>query len=122
MPVSVPVLSAVDKVVVGRPFKVLCESKNGTLPITYTLLKGHTPVDNRVFNGTERAIFSITSISFPKEIDSFTCQAYNRGPRFSRTSDALTAPVIGERKKILLHHLPNAGIFNSLEMHVAVAT
>ncbi|XP_005164330.2 platelet endothelial cell adhesion molecule isoform X1 [Danio rerio] len=93
VPVSVPVLSAVGKVIVGRPFKVLCEAKNGTLPITYTLLKDHTPVDSRVVNGTERAIFTITSIRFPGEIDSFTCQAYN-GPRFIRTSDALTAPVI----------------------------
>ncbi|XP_016419351.1 platelet endothelial cell adhesion molecule-like [Sinocyclocheilus rhinocerous] len=42
----------------------------------------------------DRAIFNITSISFPEEIYSFRCQASNHVPSFSKTSEPLRAPVI----------------------------
>ncbi|XP_016297200.1 platelet endothelial cell adhesion molecule-like isoform X1 [Sinocyclocheilus anshuiensis] len=95
VPVSAPVLRAVNKVIVGKPFRVSCESENGTFPITYTLLKTSVPVANRtVVEAADRAIFNITSISFPEEIYSFRCQASNHVPSFSKTSEPLRAPVI----------------------------
>ncbi|XP_043091108.1 platelet endothelial cell adhesion molecule isoform X2 [Puntigrus tetrazona] len=95
VPVSAPVLRAVDKVIVGKPFRLSCEAENGTLPITYTLLKTRFQLDTRtVVEATDKAVFNITSINFPEEISSFTCQAHNRGSSFSRISEPLRAPVI----------------------------
>ncbi|XP_058627861.1 platelet endothelial cell adhesion molecule isoform X2 [Onychostoma macrolepis] len=95
VPVSAPVLRAVNKVIVGKPFSVSCEAENGTLPITYTLLKTDFPVAHRtVVEAANRVIFNITSISFPEEIYTFTCQAHNRGSSFSRYSEPLRVPVI----------------------------
>ncbi|KAI2666635.1 Platelet endothelial cell adhesion molecule [Labeo rohita] len=95
VPVSIPVLRAVNKVIIGKPFNVLCEAENGTLPITYILLKNHGRVAyKKVTEAASRAIFDITSISSPEEINSFTCLAYNRGPSYSMFSEPLTAPVI----------------------------
>ncbi|RXN29454.1 platelet endothelial cell adhesion molecule-like protein [Labeo rohita] len=95
VPVSIPVLRAVNKVIIGKPFNVSCEAENGTLPIIYTLLKNHARVAyRRVTEAANRAIFNITSISSPEEIYSFTCLAYNRGPSYSMFSEPLTAPVI----------------------------
>lgn len=96
MPVSVPVLRAVNKVIVGKPFRVSCEAENGTFPITYTLLKTSVPVANmKVDKAADKAIFNITSISFPKDIHSFSCQASNHV--FNETSEPLRATVIGKR-------------------------
>ncbi|KAK2915874.1 hypothetical protein Q8A67_000248 [Cirrhinus molitorella] len=95
VPVSVPVLRALSKVIVGKPFRVSCEAENGTFPITYSLVKSHIAMAYRtVTEAAEKAIFNITSISSPDEINRFTCEAYNRGPSLKRTSESLTAPVI----------------------------
>ncbi|KAK7174197.1 hypothetical protein R3I93_001404 [Phoxinus phoxinus] len=95
VPVSTPVIRVIDKVIVGRPFKVSCEAENGTLPITYTLLKAHISLaERRVVEATDKALFSIDSISSPEEIYSFTCQAQNQGPSVSSTSQPLRAEVI----------------------------
>ncbi|XP_048040762.1 platelet endothelial cell adhesion molecule isoform X2 [Megalobrama amblycephala] len=94
VPVSYPVIRAVEKVIVGRPFKVLCEAENGTLPITYTLLKDHVPVDEKRAEAAQKALFSINSISHPDEIYRFTCQAHNQGPSIRKSSQFLRADVI----------------------------
>ncbi|XP_052397103.1 platelet endothelial cell adhesion molecule isoform X1 [Carassius gibelio] len=94
VPVSVPVLRVVDKVIVGKPFRVSCEAENGTFPITYTLLKTSVPVDQKVVEAADRAIFNITSISFPKDIDNFRCQASNNVRLLRKTSKPLRATVI----------------------------
>ncbi|XP_057203130.1 platelet endothelial cell adhesion molecule isoform X2 [Triplophysa rosa] len=95
VPVSAPVINAVGNVIVGRPFRVLCKTENGTLPITYTLLKDRSPVAKRtVTEAAGMAIFDITSISYPLEINRFTCQAFNQEASPSRSSSPLTAPVI----------------------------
>ena len=100
MPVSTPVIRVVDKVIVGWPFKVLCESENGTLPITYTLLKARVSVAvRRVVEATDKALFSIDYISSPEEIHSFTCQAQNQGTSVSNASYPLKAEDIGKRTK-----------------------
>lgn len=98
MPVSTPVIRVVDRVIVGRPFKVLCEAENGTLPITYTLLKAHRPVgERRVVEAADKALFSNNNISSPEEIHSFKCQAQNQGRLIS--SEPIRAEVIGKRTK-----------------------
>ncbi|XP_051572371.1 platelet endothelial cell adhesion molecule isoform X2 [Myxocyprinus asiaticus] len=95
VPVSAPVIRAVGKVIVGRSFKVLCEAENGTLPITFTLMKGHSPLaDVTVVEAADKAFFDITYISSPQEIYSFNCQAHNQGPSLSMVSGPLRAPVI----------------------------
>lgn len=100
MPVSTPVIRVVDKVIVGRPFKVLCEAENGTLPIKYTLWKARMSVaEKSVVEATDKALFSNNNISFPEEIHSFKCQAQNQGPSISRASHPLRAEVIGKRTK-----------------------
>lgn len=97
VPVSYPVIRAVEKVIVGRPFKVSCEAENGTLPITYTLLKDHVSVDEKRAEAAHKALFSINSISHPEEIYRFTCQAHNQGPSIKKNSQSLRTDVIGKR-------------------------
>lgn len=98
VPVSAPVIRALGNVIVGRPFRVLCKADNGTLPITYKLLKDRSPVaERRVMEAADMAIFDIPSISYPLEINRFTCQAYNQEESLNRTSSPLKAPVMGER-------------------------
>ncbi|XP_067313379.1 platelet endothelial cell adhesion molecule isoform X2 [Pseudorasbora parva] len=95
VPVSTPVIRAVDKVIVGRPFNILCEAENGTLPITYSLLKARMLVtERRVVEETDKAFFSINYISSPEEIYTYTCQAHNQGPSIIMTSPPLRAEVI----------------------------
>ncbi|XP_073712971.1 platelet endothelial cell adhesion molecule-like [Misgurnus anguillicaudatus] len=96
VPVSVPIISAVGNVIVGQPFKVWCKADNGSLPITFRLLKDSSPVaEIKVMKTTDRAIFNITSISYPKEIQRFTCQANNK-ESINKNSTALTTSVIAE--------------------------
>ncbi|KAK9978222.1 hypothetical protein ABG768_019983 [Culter alburnus] len=94
VPVSYPVIRAVEKVIVGQPFKVSCEAENGTLPITYTLLKDHVSVDEKRAEAAHKALFSINSISHPEEIYRFTCQAHNQGPSIKKNSQSLRTDVI----------------------------
>lgn len=96
VPVSAPIICAIGNVIVGQPFKVWCKAENGSLPITFRLLKDRSPVSEmKVMKTTDRAIFNITSISYPEEIHRFTCQANNK-QSITRDSAALTTSVIGE--------------------------
>lgn len=98
VPVSAPVINTVGNVIVGRPFTVSCKAENGTLPITYTLLKDRTPLGERtVMEAAGMAIFDITTLSYPLEIKRFTCRALNQEASPSKTSSPLTAVVIGKR-------------------------
>nr|XP_055041239.1 platelet endothelial cell adhesion molecule isoform X2 [Misgurnus anguillicaudatus] len=94
VPVSVPIISAVGNVIVDQPFKVWCKADNGSLPITFRLLKDSSPVaEIKVMKTTDRAIFNIASISYPGEIQKFTCQANNK-ESINKNSAALTTSVI----------------------------
>ncbi|XDV13930.1 hypothetical protein PO909_002228 [Leuciscus waleckii] len=94
VPVSTPVIRVVDRVIVGRPFRVLCEAENGTLPITYTLKSHMSEAERRVVEATDKALFSNNYISSPEEIHSFTCQAQNEGRSIRIASHPLRAEVI----------------------------
>ncbi|XP_065119202.1 platelet endothelial cell adhesion molecule isoform X1 [Paramisgurnus dabryanus] len=94
VPVSVPIISAVGNVIVGQPFKVWCKAENGSLPITFRLLKDRSLVaEMKVMKTTDRAIFNITSISYPEEIQRFTCQANNKDS-ITKNSATLRTSVI----------------------------
>ncbi|XP_036445479.1 platelet endothelial cell adhesion molecule [Colossoma macropomum] len=93
VPVSTPVIRTVGEVIVKRPFQILCESMQGTLPINYTLLKSQSQLSQKTTTGPlRRALFNITSINQKDEIHSFKCQAEN-GAGNSELSQALTSAV-----------------------------
>lgn len=98
VPVSAPDIYTVGKIIIGQPFQLRCESKHGTLPITYTLLKFQTLVAHMTVTGPQRsALFNISSISNRNESHSFTCLAENQGKQYSKSSLPLKSPVIGKR-------------------------
>ncbi|XP_061626001.1 platelet endothelial cell adhesion molecule isoform X1 [Phyllopteryx taeniolatus] len=75
--VSTPRISLVGRAVLGRPFKVLCQSDVGSLPINYTLLKEYEQLSTAsVKMPFEQALFTIT-INQPGEISKFMCEAKN---------------------------------------------
>ncbi|XP_077380279.1 platelet endothelial cell adhesion molecule isoform X1 [Festucalex cinctus] len=75
--VSTPRISVVGRAVLGRPFKVLCQSDIGSLPINYTLLKEYEQLSMAsVKMPFEQAVFTVT-IHQPGEINKFMCEAKN---------------------------------------------
>ncbi|XP_077427421.1 platelet endothelial cell adhesion molecule isoform X3 [Vanacampus margaritifer] len=75
--VSTPRISVVGRAVLGRPFKVLCQSDIGSLPINYTLLKEYEQLSMAsVKIPFEQAVFTVT-IQQPGEISKFMCEAKN---------------------------------------------
>ncbi|KAI5097484.1 platelet endothelial cell adhesion molecule isoform X2 [Silurus meridionalis] len=96
VPVSVPAIHTVGKIIIGQPFQLQCESEQGTLPITYTLLKSGQQIEYKTVTGPQRsALFNISStISDKNEIRDFTCQAENQGATISKSSLPLNVPVI----------------------------
>ncbi|XP_020342382.1 platelet endothelial cell adhesion molecule-like isoform X2 [Oncorhynchus kisutch] len=79
VPVSVPLLSVVGgRLILGKPFQLQCQSDNGSLPITYTLLSPHRQAEFRVVHSPwDLALFNITSIHRSSDIHSFSCKAEN---------------------------------------------
>ncbi|KAL0993387.1 hypothetical protein UPYG_G00107170 [Umbra pygmaea] len=79
VPVSRPDLSVLGgRVILGKSFQLQCHSKNGSLPIDYTLLRDRRQVESRVVRRpSDRAIFNVTSIHRDTDIGSFSCQAQN---------------------------------------------
>ncbi|XP_019744990.1 platelet endothelial cell adhesion molecule isoform X2 [Hippocampus comes] len=75
--VSTPKISVVGSAVLGRPFKVLCKSDFGSLPINYTLLKDYDQLSMAIVKmPLEQALFTVT-IHQPGEINKFMCEAKN---------------------------------------------
>ncbi|XP_061129698.1 platelet endothelial cell adhesion molecule isoform X8 [Syngnathus typhle] len=93
VPVSIPRISVVGKAVLGRPFKVLCQSDIGSLPINYTLLKDYEILSTAsVKMPFEQALFTVT-IHQPDEINKLMCEAKN-SPKESPLSKRLDATVV----------------------------
>ncbi|KAK7930763.1 hypothetical protein WMY93_007158 [Mugilogobius chulae] len=75
--VSIPKISVVNRPIIGRPFKIRCQSDNGSLPINYTLLQDYNPVSTvTVRVPSEEALFTVT-VHKPKDINKFICEASN---------------------------------------------
>uniref|UniRef100_UPI0037E9161E platelet endothelial cell adhesion molecule isoform X3 n=1 Tax=Semicossyphus pulcher TaxID=241346 RepID=UPI0037E9161E len=75
--VSIPKISVEGRAVLGRPFKIRCQSDTGSLPINYTLLKDHKELSTiSVKLPNQPALFTVT-INYPAEINKFMCEAKN---------------------------------------------
>ncbi|MCJ8739418.1 hypothetical protein PDJAM_G00046870 [Pangasius djambal] len=94
VPVSTPIIHTVGKMIIGQPFQLLCESKQGTFPINYTLLKFQKPVARMTVTGPQRSALFNASINYRNESHGFKCLAENQGPRYSKHSLLLNTPVI----------------------------
>ncbi|XP_067440385.1 platelet endothelial cell adhesion molecule-like [Thunnus thynnus] len=93
VPVSAPNISVVDKVVLKQPFKILCKSDNGSLPINYTLLKDKSQLSTiTVKLPIQKALFTVT-VTHTDEISKYTCEAKNSHKK-SLISERLNATVI----------------------------
>ncbi len=79
VPVSEPRLSVVGgTLVLGKHFQLLCHSKSGTLPITYTLHAPNRPSEERVVSKPgEQAIFNSSIIHKSSDLNNFLCHAKN---------------------------------------------
>ncbi|XP_075891792.1 platelet endothelial cell adhesion molecule isoform X3 [Nelusetta ayraudi] len=94
VPVSIPEISVVGQAILGQPVKILCRSRTGSLPITYTLLKGYTTLMvTTVRLASEEAVFTVESAS---DLRSYKCEAKNslKNPQYSKTLiAAVTVPL-----------------------------
>ncbi|XP_033501827.1 platelet endothelial cell adhesion molecule isoform X1 [Epinephelus lanceolatus] len=79
VPVSKPMLSVVGgTLVLGKHFQLLCQSDNGTLPITYTLRGPNKLYDPMVVTQPgQQAIFNSSPIKKISDLKSFKCHAQN---------------------------------------------
>ncbi|KAM4534796.1 platelet endothelial cell adhesion molecule [Fundulus diaphanus] len=101
VPVSDPVLS-VDggKMFLGKPFRLICHSHNGTFPIKYTIFgpNGLT-LHREVSRSEEQAIFDIPLISKTSDLNKFICHARNNPrspPKIALGQQLLTSTIIIE--------------------------
>ncbi|XP_056143210.1 platelet endothelial cell adhesion molecule isoform X3 [Lampris incognitus] len=115
VPVSPPVLSVVGgRMVLGKPFLLLCRSKNGSLPITYTLQGLSRKAEVRVVSRPgDQAVFNTTAIYKSSDMKNFLCMAKNNdftaqkrssGEQLLRTTN-ITEPV--SKPELTLY--PNSG-------------
>uniref|UniRef100_A0A673WX75 Platelet endothelial cell adhesion molecule n=1 Tax=Salmo trutta TaxID=8032 RepID=A0A673WX75_SALTR len=113
VPVSVPLLSVVGgRLILGKPFQLQCQSDNGSLPITYTLLSPHRQAEFRVVRSPwDLALFNITSIHRSTDIHSVSCKAENNPsqPHMESSGEHLrrTATIIVSRPVLTV--TPNMG-------------
>lgn len=92
VPVSKPVLSVVGgTLVLGKPFRLLCHSNSGTLPITYTLHGPNRQAELLVVSRPEQqAVFKCQAIVKGSDLTRFLCHANNRnGPPMIESGEQL---------------------------------
>ncbi|KAK5856510.1 hypothetical protein PBY51_008099 [Eleginops maclovinus] len=114
VPVSTPMLSVVGRtLVLGKRFRLLCHSDNGTLPITYTLRHPEMLPEVLVVNMPgERAIFNCPPIYKTSELKNFLCHAKNshsRHPEVVLGLQLLRSDIIEPVSKPVLTMLPGPG-------------
>ncbi|KAM7418466.1 hypothetical protein PAMA_015877 [Pampus argenteus] len=91
--VSTPNISVIEKPILGRPFRILCQSDTGSLPINYTLLRDHYRLSTvSVKKPFEKAHFTVT-ITHTDDINKYTCEAKN-SQREGQRSRGLNAAVV----------------------------
>ncbi|XP_029292437.1 platelet endothelial cell adhesion molecule isoform X2 [Cottoperca gobio] len=91
--VSTPKISVVGRAVLGKPFKILCHSDNGSLPINYTLLRGYEQLSTTIVKQRfQQALFTV-AITKPDEISKYMCEAKN-SRKEGQLSKRLNATVI----------------------------
>ncbi|XP_076871599.1 platelet endothelial cell adhesion molecule isoform X2 [Brachyhypopomus gauderio] len=104
--VSRPNISVMGNVVLGHPFQILCVSKNGSLPINYTLKWKHIDVNHSVSTQPEHKAVFTAIIHSEAEIHNFMCGAQNHNLSLPVTSAALSAQVIVPVQKSYLTVVP----------------
>ncbi|XP_077184975.1 platelet endothelial cell adhesion molecule [Paroedura picta] len=101
-PVSKPHFNFTGKAVLGRSFGFQCYSKNGTLPITYTLYRGNIIIGRTAVERDEPATFKDNATK--KQIQGeYRCEAKNGHSKKSH-SDALNVTVISPVYNISLEN------------------
>ncbi|XP_051241154.1 platelet endothelial cell adhesion molecule isoform X3 [Dicentrarchus labrax] len=91
--VSVPRISVDGRAVLGKPFKILCQSDIGSLPINYTLFKDYKPLSTTSIKlSSQQAIFTVT-ITKPEEINKFMCEAKNSHREGGLSKNLITAVI-----------------------------
>ncbi|KAM8824800.1 platelet endothelial cell adhesion molecule isoform 1-T1 [Synchiropus picturatus] len=113
IPVSRPTLAVVGgTLVLGQPFRLLCHSSSGTMPITYTLLgPDRAPESQVVRSPGERAVFSTTAVYRSSDISSLLCQAQNTRAPVNASGEMLlsSTTIIEPVSKPVLTLLPSSG-------------
>ncbi|XP_063077082.1 platelet endothelial cell adhesion molecule-like [Engraulis encrasicolus] len=94
---SQPAISAKGGVIIGRPFQVVCRSDRGSLPVTFTLMKGQRSLGSQEVNALS-AVFNVSAnaVRDGAELAQLNCRAANHPDRTPLQSPPLQASVIGE--------------------------
>ncbi|KAF7659201.1 hypothetical protein LDENG_00001590 [Lucifuga dentata] len=115
VPVSQPMLSVVgDRLILGKPFLLLCDSELGSVPITYTLYGPNRQPDVKVVSRPgDQAIFNISAIYKSSDVLKFLCHAKNNAfnPPMISSSQRLqrTTSIIEPVSEPALIIYPNMG-------------
>ncbi|XP_059199850.1 platelet endothelial cell adhesion molecule isoform X2 [Centropristis striata] len=106
--VSTPRISVDGKVILGRPFRILCESDTGSLPITYNLMRGFTQLDNFTVEQRFQQAFFTVQITNPEEITKYMCEAKNsqRAPLLGKRLDATVIVPLAHPTLTVIPHIP----------------
>ncbi|XP_071396153.1 platelet endothelial cell adhesion molecule isoform X5 [Centroberyx affinis] len=105
--VSQPKISVLGRVILGRPFQILCQSDRGSLPINYTLMKVYENLNTTTVKlPDQEALFSII-IQKPEEITKFMCEAQNNRRKEGLLSKRLNATVIVPLSEATLTVVPD---------------
>ncbi|XP_048870916.1 platelet endothelial cell adhesion molecule isoform X2 [Brienomyrus brachyistius] len=79
--VSTPKIEVMDKVVLGKTFRIRCRSERGSLPIRYTLKQGPRWVGNETVSQPLGYAFFNVTIKNEGDNWEFSCHVQNDGPR-----------------------------------------
>ncbi|KAG9350386.1 hypothetical protein JZ751_026745, partial [Albula glossodonta] len=94
------------EVIVGQSFQVQCHCENGSLPITYTLMKNKKPQRSvTIKQPYEKALFNV-NIMKKDELSHFNCRAENKKNN-TKESEMLNATVIVPVSKPMLISVPD---------------
>ncbi|XP_071032778.1 platelet endothelial cell adhesion molecule isoform X2 [Oncorhynchus clarkii lewisi] len=92
--VSKPEITAIGRVIVGKPFQVRCHSDRGSLPIEYTLWKKYSEVNSTtVQQPHHQAIFPVT-VQHYSDMQDYKCEARNNPKIDTVVSNKLNTTVI----------------------------
>lgn len=81
--------------VLEKPFRLMCHSEKGTLPIVYTLYgPNRLLAKKRVTTAEERAVFNVSAIDASGRIKDFHCNASNSVRRKEETGQVLRSTKI----------------------------
>ncbi|XP_048054063.1 platelet endothelial cell adhesion molecule isoform X2 [Megalobrama amblycephala] len=107
--VSKPEITTSGLVIVDKPFLIHCHSKNGSLPIIYSLKRNNITLNRtEVSDPHEKAQF-LALISTPSDISSYLCAAENNGRVSIKMSERLHVTVIVPVGKPLMTVVPVPG-------------